>query len=74
MTNVGSADRVVRVILGLVLILAPFMPFTASFFAAWGAWKFVVVAIGVVLVGTSAISFCPLYAIFGLRTRSVERP
>lgn len=73
MSNVGSADRVVRAILGLVLILVPFMPFTASFFAAWGLWKLAVAAVGLVLVGTAAVSFCPLYAIFGLNTCPVER-
>ena len=73
MTNVGSADRIVRAILGLVFIFAPFMPFAASFFAAWGAWKFLVVAVGLVLVGTAAMRFCPLYAIFGLKTRLRER-
>lgn len=73
MANVGSADRVVRAILGLLLIVLPFMPFAASFFAGWGAWKFVVVVVGIVLAGTSAMRFCPLYAIFGLSTCPVER-
>jgi len=68
MTNVGSADRLVRAILGLVLILAPFMP--VAFIAALGAWKFVVTLVGIVLLGTAAMRFCPLYAIFGLNTRA----
>mgnify|MGYP001375903143 CR=1 FL=1 len=73
MTNVGSADRVIRAILGLILILAPFMPFTASIFAGIGAWKFLVAAAGLVLLGTAAMRFCPLYAIFGLNTCRLER-
>lgn len=73
MTNVGSADRIVRAILGLVLILAPFMPFTASFFAGWGVWSYLVAVVGLVLVGTATLSFCPLYAIFGLNTCPIER-
>lgn len=71
MTNVGSADRIVRAILGLVLIIAPFMPI--EFFAAMGSLKFLVIAAGVVLLGTAAMRFCPLYAIFGLNTCPLER-
>lgn len=73
MTNVGSADRTVRAILGLVLILSPFLPFAAPVFAGLGVWKFAVAAVGIVLAGTAAIGFCPLYAIFGLNTCPVER-
>lgn len=73
MTNVGRADRIVRATIGLVLILAPFTPFAAPFFAAMGAWKFLMVAVGLVLLGTAAIRFCPLYAIFGLNTCPLER-
>jgi len=73
MTNVGSADRIVRAILGLVLILSPFMPFTAPLFAGWGSWSYLVVAIGLVLVVTATMRFCPLYAIFGLNTCPLER-
>lgn len=73
MANVGGADRIVRAILGLVLIVAPFMPFTAPFFAGWGVWTFGVVIVGFVLAATSAMRFCPLYAIFGIRTCPLER-
>jgi hypothetical protein len=73
MTNVGGADRAVRAILGLILILIPFLPFAASFVAALGAWKFAIAALGVVLVGTAAFRFCPLYVIFGLNTCPAER-
>ena len=73
MANVGSPDRVVRAILGLILISAPFLPFSVSLFAGWGAWSYLVAAVGIVLVGTSAMRFCPLYAIFGLNTCPVER-
>lgn len=73
MANVGSADRVARAVLGIILILASFMPFTASFFAAWGAWKFVVALVGLVLVASAAIRFCPLYAMLGLNSCPVER-
>jgi hypothetical protein len=71
MANVGSADRIVRAILGLVLIVAPFVSIAAL--DALGAWKFLVAAVGLVLLGTAAMRFCPLYAIFGLNTCPLER-
>lgn len=53
MPNVGSIDRVVRIVLGLVLI-------------GWGlyaqAWWG---AIGVVPLATAALSWCPVYLPFG---------
>jgi len=67
MQNVGSIDRIIRAVLGLVLIIAP-LALSGSLFANPLAFWISLVA-GVVLLATSAISFCPLYAIFGLRTR-----
>ena len=57
MKNVGTIDKAVRVILGLVLISLVFIgPQTP-----WG-W------IGVILVATGSISFCPLYRLIGFST------
>ncbi len=55
--NVGSADRIIRIILGVVLIA---LTLTGTI-GAWG-W------IGVVPLVTAFLKFCPAYAIFGLRT------
>lgn len=55
--NVGTIDRAIRLVLGLALLGLVFWgPKTP-----WG-W------LGLVLVGTSAIRFCPLYRLIGLRT------
>lgn len=67
MQNVGSLDRIVRAVLGIVLIAAPLF-FPALFAASWAFWLSIVV--GVVLLGTAAFSFCPIYAALGLRTRN----
>ena len=72
MVNVGSADRIIRIILGLALVAAPFVPFLAATLAAWGAWKFALVVVGLVLIGTAALRFCPLYAMLGMRTCPVS--
>ena len=56
-TNVGSADRILRIIAGAVLIgLA-----IEGTLSPWG-W------IGVVPLVTAFMKFCPAYAIFGLKT------
>jgi len=55
--NLGSADRVIRLIVGIALIAMVFVgPHTP-----WG-W------IGVILVATAFLSFCPIYRVFGIRT------
>lgn len=63
MSNVGTLDRIIRAIVGLVLIVVPFV-------AGWPVLAAVIGAIvGVVLVATAAISFCPIYALLGLSSK-----
>jgi len=73
MENVGSLDRTLRFIVGAVLLAAPFLPPFAGVFAAWGAWKFAVAAVGVVMLGTAAFRFCPAYTLLGIRTCPVSK-
>ena len=55
--NVGTIDRIVRAVLGLVLLSQVFVGLETP----WG-W------IGVILLATAAFRFCPAYRLFGLRT------
>lgn len=67
MSNLGNLDRIIRFILGAVLIGAPFLtgwPIWSDGLAFWGA-----VVVGGVLVATSALSFCPIYAALGLSSK-----
>lgn len=57
--NVGGIDRVLRIVAGIGLIL--FALLSASPYAAWG-W------IGVVLLATGVIGWCPAYLPFGFKT------
>ncbi|MDX2101550.1 MAG: DUF2892 domain-containing protein [Alphaproteobacteria bacterium] len=66
MTNIGTIDRVARLALGLVLLGLSFLT-NVMINALGGLWWLAAVA-GVVMVGTAAIKFCPLYRVFGLRT------
>ncbi|MEQ9466407.1 MAG: DUF2892 domain-containing protein [Ekhidna sp.] len=64
--NMGSADRVIRVILAAVLA---YLYFTGVLVGTFGL---VLVILAAVFVLTSLISFCPLYAPFGLSTCKVK--
>jgi hypothetical protein len=60
-SNVGGIDRILRIVIGLVLIgLA-----ATGMVGLWG-W------IGVVLLGTGAIGWCPPYALLGFSTCAVK--
>lgn len=60
--NVGTVDRVLRIVVGLVLIgLA-----VTGQIGAWG-W------IGIVPLLTGVVRVCPAYSIFGVRTCSAPR-
>ena len=62
MSNVGTIDRILRVVVGLVLISLVFVgPQTP-----WG-W------IGVIPIATAAIGFCPAYRLFGIRTCKMKQ-
>lgn len=65
--NMGTIDRVIRAIVGLGLILAPFMTGWSVYAAQWVVYASVV--IGLVLGGTALFATCPMYKIFGLNTR-----
>lgn len=57
--NIGNADRAIRTILGIVLL--------SLFFVLEGNARWFAL-IGVILIATSSISFCPLYRMLGLST------
>ncbi|WP_199259938.1 YgaP family membrane protein [Paracoccus binzhouensis] len=60
--NVGSIDRSLRLVLGILLILLPFLAGLAGF----GKW--LSLAVGAVLVVTALARICPAYALFGIST------
>ncbi|MBY6089153.1 YgaP family membrane protein [Pseudooceanicola sp. 502str34] len=62
--NEGTADRVIRVVVGLALI-------AAFFLSSWAyAWIFL---IGVVPLITGLMGSCPLYTILGINTCPLDR-
>lgn len=64
--NLGNLDRVIRLVLGIALILAPLV-YTSALWDS-SVLKYGAIVVGLVLAGTSAMRFCPLYRIFGINT------
>jgi hypothetical protein len=60
--NLGGLDRILRIIAGLALIGLTL----AGLIGVWG-W------LGVVLVATAAIGFCPLYTVLGFNTCPMKK-
>ncbi|NJM84232.1 MAG: DUF2892 domain-containing protein [Tabrizicola sp.] len=66
MVNVGTPDRALRLAAGAVLILTALFSGATLFDAA--LWKYGTIAVGLVMIATGALRFCPLYALLGIRT------
>ena len=64
--NLGTLDRSFRLVLGVVLLAAPFVSGLALLENT--AASVVSVIAGLVMVATSPMKFCPLYRLFGIRT------
>ncbi len=65
--NMGSIDRIVRIILAAV--------FAALYFTntVSGTLGMVLLVLGGVFLFTSVISFCPLYTLLGINTCPVKK-
>lgn len=66
-TNVGTVDRMIRLVLGVVLVVLYFSE------TLTGTLGLVLVVLGVVFVITSIVGFCPLYSLVGLNTCPVKK-
>ncbi|WP_445263760.1 YgaP family membrane protein [Rhodohalobacter sp. 8-1] len=65
--NMGTADRSIRTILAIVFAVL----YATNVIS--GTLGIVLLVLAGVFLATSFISFCPLYAPFGLRTCKVEK-
>ena len=60
--NVGSVDRIIRILIGVILIGATLL----GLIGAWG-W------LGVIPLATGVFRFCPAYFPFGFNTCSAKK-
>jgi hypothetical protein len=65
--NQGNVDRIVRALVGAVLLTA--------WLAGWwtGTLAVVLGVVGIVFLATSAVGFCPMYRVFGISTCAVPQ-
>ena len=62
-SNLGTTDRILRVLIGAGLLIWFFMDH------GMGPWHWAKAVIGVIILATAALNFCPLYRIMGLSTK-----
>jgi hypothetical protein len=60
--NMGTTDRIIRFILAAIVAV---LFFTG---AITGTISIILMVLAGIFVATSLIGFCPLYALFGIRT------
>jgi hypothetical protein len=60
--NVGTIDRTIRALVGIAAILAYVLGMVQ------GTLGIVALVVGVVMLGTAALSWCPPYALLGINT------
>ena len=63
--NVGSLDRILRIVLGVVLLALFFIDTDAGM-----RWLYL---IGIVPLATGLMSSCPLYSILGINTCPIQK-
>jgi hypothetical protein len=64
--NIGSADRVIRVVVGCIMIWLAYSPMLT------GGLAMAAYIAGAVAILTGIIRFCPAYTLIGIKTGSKE--
>ena len=59
--NMGQTDRIVRAVLGVVLLILAFATLA-------GGWAWIAGIVGVLMLATSAMGSCPPYSLLGINT------
>jgi len=59
--NIGKTDKIIRIVLGLAILSQT----VVGFGSLWGL-------IGLVLIITAVIDFCPAYTVLGINTRGIK--
>lgn len=64
--NVGSADKVIRLVIAVVAAVVAFMV------GAGSVLGIILLVVAAVMLITAAVGFCPLYRLFGVNTCKVK--
>ncbi len=63
--NEGTWDRIIRVVLGLVLLYVGWAVVQPRF----SLWSIVALVVGLILLITGALGYCALYSVFKINTK-----
>ena len=64
--NVGNADRIIRIVVGLALFFGAY--------STGGAAAIVLAIAGVIALATGLIGWCGLYTLLGINTCKIDKP
>ena len=65
--NMGGTDRAIRAIAGIILAALFFMGMVT------GVLGWIALVVGIVLLATAALGWCPPYMLFGINTCSTKK-
>ncbi len=65
--NVGSIDKIVRIVIAIVALWAAYTHQVAS------PWDYVLYTVAGIMVVTSFMGSCPLFSIFGINTCKIKQ-
>lgn len=65
--NVGSLDKTIRLVLGIALAAWAFLGMGLA-----STMSYVALAVGVILIATALMNFCPLFRILGISTNKSQ--
>ena len=66
--NLGNVDRIIRLCLAGILALLWFQNILPS------PWSIIALSVAAVFAVTGFVSWCPIYAMFGLRSTAKNQP
>ncbi|WP_339888575.1 DUF2892 domain-containing protein [uncultured Flavobacterium sp.] len=64
--NIGNGDRFFRIMIGIIALILVMGNVVE------GTLMWIALAVGVIMVATSSLQFCPLYTLFGFSTCKVK--
>ncbi len=64
--NIGSTDRIIRIVVGLALFFAAY--------STGGAAAIVLIVAAVIALATGLVGWCGLYALLGINTCRIDKP
>jgi Protein of unknown function (DUF2892) len=63
--NLGTFDRILRIVIGIALVALAFWWLPTP----WGWQGIALMVVGLILIATALVSWCPIYSVLGLGTR-----